>query len=184
MSDRKAQCPAGYAKQNGNNYCTKIAQPSGPSIIEQSIPGFSGLTSSAVSIINNLLSGGASTGPSQNAAAKYGVKTGMPGSGVSNAFGYDLNNKRGDEMRQRGVDDLLKLVTGYSGTVNATPGELLNKDTAYQNLAESRRQSDIQNRQAQEAIDNSPGSPRSIAARNRENERFMQEQWWRPRNTN
>ena len=178
MNYKEAPCPTGYAKQDGSNVCTRINQSSSSNIIEQSIPGFSGLTSSASSIINNLLSGGASTGPSQNAAAKLGVKTGMPGSGVSNAFGYDLHNKRGDEMRQRGVDDLLKLVTGYSGTVNATPGELLNKDTAYQNLVESMRQSGIQNRQAQEAIDNSPQSPRSIAARKREDERFNQQQWW------
>jgi hypothetical protein len=117
-----------------SNRTAAIAQPSSGSIIEQSIPGFSGLTSSATSIINNLLSGGASTGPSQNATAKYGVRTGMPGSGVSNAFGYDLHNKRGDEMRQRGIDDLLKLVTGYSGTVNATPGELLNNSMALAQL--------------------------------------------------
>lgn len=111
-------------------------------IIEQSIPGFSGLTSSATSIINNLLSGGASTGPSQNAAAKFGVKTGMPGSGVSNAFGYDLHNKRGDEMRQRGIDDLLKLVTGYSGTVAPTAGQQMEEARSIQDLnhraAESR----------------------------------------------
>ena len=136
-----------------SNRTAAIAQPSSSSIIEQSIPGFSGLTSSATSIINNLLNGGASTGPSQNATAKYGVRTGMPGSGVSNAFGYDLHNKRGDEMRQRGVDNLLKLVTGYSGTVAPTPGELLNKDTADRQLSQASYSANADRNLAQRKLD-------------------------------
>jgi len=153
MSNQTAPCPAGFAKQNGSNVCTPVAQPSYSSIIEQSIPGFSGLTSSASSVINDLLSGGSAAGPAQNQAAKFGVSSGMPGSGVANAFGYDLYNKRANESRQRGLDDLLKMVTGYSGSAFATPGELLNKDTADRAANVASYNSVMQNLNAQRQID-------------------------------
>jgi len=121
-------------------------------IIEQSIPGFSGLTSSASSIIENLLKGGTSTGPSQNSAAKFGVKTGMPGSGVSNAFGYDLHNKRSDEMKQRGIDDLLKLVTGYSGTVAPTTGQQMDQRQFDQNNLFRQNESNAANSLARQGM--------------------------------
>lgn len=113
----------------------KIPTPASSSNpIEQYIPGFSGLTSSASSVINDLLSGGSAAGPAQNQAAKFGVSSGMPGSGVANAFGYDLYNKRANESRQRGLDDLLKMVTGYSGSVAPTAGQQMEEGRSLRDL--------------------------------------------------
>ena len=98
------------------------------SIIEESIPGFSGLSSSASSLINNLLSGTASTANAKQGAATFGVNSGMPGSGLSNAFGYDLYKRDAAEQKQRGFDDLLKMLTSYSGTVAPTAGETIGEE--------------------------------------------------------
>jgi hypothetical protein len=126
--------------------------PTYNNIIEQSIPGFKGLTSSASGIINELLSGTPSTATARNSAASFGVRSGMPGSGLSNAFGYDLYNRESEQRKQRGIDDLLKLVTGYSGTIAPTAGQQMEEARSIRDLAQRDKESNSATSLAQQKL--------------------------------
>lgn len=115
--------------------------------LERLMPGFSKNLSTASGNINELLTGLPSPALARNAAAYYGVQSGMPGSEYVRNKGFDLYNTQANEMRQRGQDDLLKLLGTVSGTAVATPGQALGDKQATGQLALGNKQVDTQNSQ-------------------------------------
>jgi hypothetical protein len=139
----------------------QAATPQMSSIINNAIPNFSRLNQNASGIIENLMGGMPSTGPARNKGAYFGATSGMPNSGVSNALGYDLYRQDSDEYQQRGLDNFLKLIQGYSGTVMPTTGQQNQASQYQEDFNEQRRQFDLsrQDAQARLAAANRPRIP-------------------------
>ncbi len=123
--------------------------------LEALMPGFGKNVSTASGNINELLNGLPSPSLARNAAAYYGVGSGMPGSDYVRNRGFDLYNTQANQMKQQGQDDLLKLLSTVSGTAVATPGQALQDkqasgqlDLGNRSLANSANQSE-QDRQLQ-----------------------------------
>ncbi len=99
--------------------------------LNSAIPGFSRNTSKASSIINELMAGKLSRGE-RNQISDYGAERatlgGMPGSsgqGGSLFANADLRNLglQAGQRQQQGIQDLLSMLQGYSGTVIPTAGQ-------------------------------------------------------------
>jgi len=97
-------------------------------ILNSAIPGFSNLSASGSGIVKNLMGGLPSAGPAQRANAYFGAASGMPGSDFIRNRGFDLYGQQAEQYKQRGFDDFLKLLSGYSGTVAPTVGESIQED--------------------------------------------------------
>lgn len=110
-------------------------------ILNGAIPGFNGLTQSATDIIKNLMSGQPSSSPTKRANAYFGANSGMPGSDFVRNRGFDLYGEKSDQYQQRGFQDLLALLSGYSGTVMPTTGQQLQSDQFQQELGFKREES-------------------------------------------
>lgn len=108
--------PPGGAKPAGTN-----ANPAIPSI-QQAIPGLDLLTKGATTNIDQLLNGMPSADATRTSNAYFGVNSGMPGSDFARNRGFDLYGQKAEQNKDRGLDNLLKLVGGFSGTVAGTPG--------------------------------------------------------------
>lgn len=93
-------------------------------IANQAIPGYSGLTNTASSIVGNLMGGLPSAAPAQRANAYFGQGSGMPGSDFIRNRGFDLYGQQAEGYKQRGFDDFLKLLSGTIGTVTPNAGQL------------------------------------------------------------
>lgn len=94
--------------------------------LNQLLPGFSNLSSSATGVIGNLLNGTPNSATVQNANATFGSGTGMgTGSGFLANRGYDLYNQQGQQMQQTGLGDLSNLISSYSGNVTPTASQNL-----------------------------------------------------------
>jgi len=92
--------------------------------INQAIPGLEGMTRSATGIINNALQGLPSASESRLSNAYFGAQSGLdPTSDFLRNRGYDLYKRNANQFQRQGVQDLLSLVGGYSGTVAPTPGQ-------------------------------------------------------------
>lgn len=91
--------------------------------LNQLIPNLPQATQKASSNIMDLLNGSPNPGLAQNASAYYGVTSGMPGSDYVRNRGFDLYNTQADQRRQQGLQGLLSLLGGVSGTATLTPGE-------------------------------------------------------------
>ncbi len=105
--------------------------------LNQAIPGLPNLTGTASNDIQSLLSGNVSPSITRNAAATFGVQNGLgTGSGVTNRYGYDLYKNQGRQNQQMGIQDLLGLVGGYSGTVAPSAGQNLQNTQFQQQLAQ------------------------------------------------
>lgn len=109
------------------------------------VPGFNNLSTSASGIISNLMGGLPSAAPTQRANAYFGTGSGMPGSDFVRNRGFDLYGQEAESRKQRGFDDFLKLLQGYSGTVAPTTGQQLQSEQFNANLASQERQADAQN---------------------------------------
>lgn len=96
-----------------------------PNFLEQYIPGITSNTATASGNIGTQLSGLPSTSNARRKAAYFGATSGMPNSGVSNALGYDLYGQEAEAQKQQGFDNLLKMLTSYSGTAAPTTGQVL-----------------------------------------------------------
>jgi hypothetical protein len=121
--------------------------------LTSAIPGFDNLAGGASSLVQNLLSGLPSAAPAQRQAAYFGVNSGMPGSDFARNRGYDLYGEQAEAFQQRGFDDFLKLLQGYSGTVAPTAGQTLQQRQANAEMISRQRQADAQlglDRKAQE----------------------------------
>jgi hypothetical protein len=102
----------------------------GQSLIN-SIPGFTGLSSSSSDLIKSLMSGQLTTGERSaiyNAGAERGIMGGMPGSSASGGSLFanaDLRNigLASGQRQQQGFQDFLSMLQGYSGTVAPSAGQ-------------------------------------------------------------
>jgi len=105
------------------------------SSLQQAIPGLSTLTGTATNNIQSLLSGNIDPSITRNAAATFGVSNGLgTGSGITNRYGYDLYKNQAKANQQTGLQDLLGLVGGYSGTVAPSAGENVQNNQFQQQL--------------------------------------------------
>lgn len=109
----------------GNGAMTNGAAPN-PAIptINQAIPGLDLLTKSATGNIDQLLNGLPSADATRTSNAYFGVNSGMPSSDFVRNRGFDLYGQQAEGNKQRGLQDLLSLVGGLSGTVAQTPGQM------------------------------------------------------------
>ena len=127
-------------------------------IVNSAIPGYSGLSKSASSIVGNMLGGLPSAAPAQRSAAYFGTQTGMPNSDFARNRGYDLYGQESEQFKQRGFDDFLKLLNGTIGTVTTTPGQQIQQDQFNRTL----------NLQQQEANQNAAGHNADYNLRSRQ----------------
>lgn len=105
-----------------------LLQGGNPYLNPGSLPGLKGLTESASGIIQSELSGMPNPAETRTANAAWGVANGL-----APAQGMDFLNQRGGrlyrseiENRQRnGIQDFLRFLQGLSGTVSATPGQIM-----------------------------------------------------------
>lgn len=96
--------------------------------IGQVVPQLGNLTSSATGILQSELGGMPSPAEARTANAAWGA-----GAGLSPSSGMDFLGQRGgrlyrseiEQRRRQGLQDLLSFLRGYSGTVAATPGQLM-----------------------------------------------------------
>jgi hypothetical protein len=123
---------ANLLNPNANSATTTSLQD-----LNTAIPGFSGLSGQASSVIGNLLNGTPSPSTTRQAAATFGNANGLgTGSGIVNNYGYDLYNQKGQANQQQGITDLLSMLGGYSGTVTPTAGQNLQNTQFGQSLGE------------------------------------------------
>ena len=104
--------------------------------LNQVLPGFSGASSSAMGVINNLLNGLPSVDATRQSNAYFGAGSGMPGSDFVRNRGYDLYGQKAQANQQTGLQDLLSTIGGYSGTVVPTAGQSLQNTQFGQSLGE------------------------------------------------
>lgn len=100
-------------------------QPAGGSwAINAAIPGLPGLTQSATNVINNALTGLPSVSEERLGNAYFGASSGLdPTSDFLRNRGYDLFKRKAEQRQRGGIQDLMSLVTSYSGAVAPTPGQ-------------------------------------------------------------
>lgn len=131
-------------------YNPATTQPQG---LSGAIPGLSNLTQTATGNIQNLLSGLPSASWARTTNAYNGVATGQPATGGTGTFqgnrGADLYHTQANQNQQTGLQDLLSLVGGYSGTVAPNAGQLLQNQQFGQQLNQNASQFDQQNSLAQ-----------------------------------
>lgn len=106
------------------------------------LPGFSGATKTATGNAAQALSGDVPQdviNNIQNQAASWGVSSGMPGFGSNTLTSSQALKNLGLTslgQQQTGQNDLLGLISGYSGTVAPTVGESLQNNQFYSNLGQ------------------------------------------------
>jgi hypothetical protein len=118
--------------------------------LTSAIPGFGGLNNQASDLIKSLMSGQLTTGTKNaiyDAGAERATLGGMPGStgmGGSLFANGDLRNigRAADDQQQRGFQDLLSLLQGYSGTVAPSAGQELQDAQFNKSLNQSQNQFD------------------------------------------
>lgn len=128
--------------------------------LANSIPGFEGLNTGASNIIKQLMSGqvsGAQKRAIFDAGAERGVAGGMPGSTGYAGSLFANNDLRtigltAGQNQQQGFQDLLAMITGYSGTIAPSAGQELQDKQFNQQLTFQKRQyNDARSRERQEA---------------------------------
>jgi hypothetical protein len=133
--------------------------------LTNSIPGFGGLNNQASDLIKSLMSGKLTTGTKNaiyDAGAERATLGGMPGStgmGGSLLANADLRNigRAADDQQQRGFQDLLSMLTGYSGTVAPSAGQEQQSDQFNKSLGFNQQQYwRSQQQQEQDRIDSQP----------------------------
>lgn len=120
-------------------------------ILNQAVPGASGLSKSASSIVGNLLSGLPGTSTARRSNAYFGQSSGVPGSEFVRNRGFDLYNQQGDQRQQTGIQDLLALLSGFSQPLLQERGQNIQSSQFQQSLAEQRRLEQQRQRAAQTA---------------------------------
>ncbi len=141
------------------------------------VPNFNRLNQGASGFVQNLMSGLPSAAPTQRANAYFGAASGMPGSDFVRNRGFDLYGEKADAYQQRGFDDFLKMLQGYSGTVMPTTGEQLQSQEFNANLANRQREFDTnqaldQQQQAFTEMRAGRGVPWGSTTRGRVTDRF------------
>jgi hypothetical protein len=114
----------------------------GSPTISAAIPGLNDLSQTASGNIKDLLSGLPSASWARTTNAYWGAGAGQPNPGDAGTFagnrGADLYHLQSQQNRQQGLDDLLKMVQGYSGTVASTPGQIQQNNQFDQTLAQQK----------------------------------------------
>lgn len=112
----------------------------GSPTISAAIPGLNDLSQTASGNIQDLLSGLPSASWARTTNAYWGAGAGQPNPGGAGTFagnrGADLYHLQANQNQQQGLDDLLKMVQGYSGTVASTPGQIQQGGQFSQELAQ------------------------------------------------
>lgn len=99
------------------------------------IPGFDELSGIASGNVRNLLEGTEDPSITRNLNAAFGAGSGLaPGSEFLNNRAIDLYGQRGAARKQQGFNDLLSMLGTYSGTVTATPGQVLGNEEQQRQL--------------------------------------------------
>lgn len=112
------------------------------------IPGFDELSQIASGNIRNLLAGTESPDITRNINATWGAGSGLaPGSEFLKNRAVDLYGRRSEARKSQGMKDLLSTLGTYSGTVVATPGQIMGDEASRraealqaQRMAEEQRQ--------------------------------------------
>ena len=127
---------------------TASTSPTGPTL-QDVIPGLSGGVNTAMSNIQNLLSGLPSPSLARTTNAYWGVGAGQPAGGAGNTGdinsfigqrGTDLYGQQAQANQQTGIQDLLSLIGGTSGTIAATPGQNLQNQQFNQSQGQQNQQ--------------------------------------------
>lgn len=125
------------------------------------IPGEEALYQSASRNVGELLNGTESPDITRNINAAWGAGSGLaPGSEFLRNRAVDLYGQRGEARKAQGMKDLLAMMGTFSGTVAATPGQILGDEASQralgmdqQQLAEQQRQFDAELAQRQKMQD-------------------------------
>ena len=123
----------------GGNFLPRNQQTLGPGnyAINTAIPGLPGLTKNATDIIGNLLTGLPSPDQARQENAYFGAGSGLdPTSDFLRNRGYDLYGQKAEQRKQTGLQDLLALIGGYSGTVAPTPGQQIGQEESQADRAQ------------------------------------------------
>ena len=147
--------------------------------ISRYLPGFKGNTAAAEQNIGQQLTGTPSTAPARQKAAYFGATSGMPNSGVSDAIGYSLYGQDAERQKQSGFDNLIKLITSYSGNAFADPGQQIQADQNQRDFDENRRRTDLARQDAQNKL-NAAGKPKMKAGyiQGPSTPRGLSSDWW------
>lgn len=113
---------------------------------DSAIPNFANLTGSASANIQDLLAGSASPNEARLDNAWYGAGTGLDTTSPFLANrGRALYGQRDQQRKQSGIDNFLKMLQSFSGTVVPTAGQELQNNQFQQNFG-YRQQQDLMNR--------------------------------------
>lgn len=120
---------------------TGAVQPqTGQAFLESALPGVTNLTTSATSVIGNLLNGLPSASQARTSNAYFGVGSGQPDSGGVNSFianrGADLYNQQANQSRQQGLGDLNSLIGSVTAPQIAAQGQALQNQQFRQSQAQ------------------------------------------------
>lgn len=116
--------------------------PSAAGSVSNIVPNFNRLSADASGIVNSGMSGLPSSSPARRAGAFFGAGSGMPNSDFVRNRSYDLYGEQADAYQQRGLDNFLKLLQGYSGTVMPTAGQQVQNQQFNRELQSNERQAD------------------------------------------
>ena len=121
--------------------------------INKALPGLPKLTSQATDIIGNLLGGLPSVDQTRQANAWFGAGSGLdPSSEFLRNRGYDLYGAKAEGRQQQGLQNLLGLIGGYSGTVAPTPGQQISQQESQADRAQRAAESAASNALNQERL--------------------------------
>lgn len=121
------------------------------------IPGFQNHTADASNLIKSLMSGQLTPGSRKaiyDAGAERGVAGGMPattgiaGSLFANADLRDIG-RSSEDQQQKGFQDLLAMITGYSGTVAPTVGQDIQRQQFGRQMTLEETNAELQRRLAE-----------------------------------
>jgi len=123
------------------------------SIINNTVPGAPGLTTSASNLVSQLLNGQPGTSRARNAAAYGGVGSGTPGSEYIRNAGFDLYNREADQNRQTGLANFLSLASGLTGPQLQQQSQDNQSSQFAQSLAQQKAEFADRLKQAQDQFD-------------------------------
>lgn len=125
---------------------TPATSGTGNDFLESILPGIGKLTSGATGAVDNLINGLPSPSQARTTNAYWGVGAGTPSGGPNstgdiNSFigrrGADLYGQQSQQRQQTGIDDLLKLIGGYSSPALANQGQQQQNSQFFANLGQN-----------------------------------------------
>lgn len=121
--------PQGKPAASGGRPATAGTGTNGQSFLESVLPGIGNMTSSATSVIQNLLNGLPSASRARTDNAYFGVGAGQPDTGGVGTFsgnrGADLYSQQAGANRQQGLSNLFQAIGSYSSPILQNQGQQL-----------------------------------------------------------